>query len=339
MRQVLICGLIFGTSACEAELERRLRQWAPVPDPLILVGPSGVGKTVLARHIHVLSGRSGRFVDCPFPSIPEELRHSVLFGHIRGSFTGAFQNQEGKLEQARDGTLFLDELTYASRALQQSLLVAMDRREAVRLGDVRPYPINPRFLFATTREPRVLKESGDLCEELCYRLGDFILRVPSLQERAESILPLARKFLTTALAEYGKNYRARLSAEVETLLHQYAWPGNIRELQSACRRMAADLDRDRPVQVEDLPEAILEEIYGTNHRQTDPRRRALAALEKAGGNKAAAARDLGISRQRFYRAIEASRSAERDSGEVSDQTDLSGHFRPAGHISARSSNS
>jgi DNA-binding NtrC family response regulator len=238
----------------------------------------------------------------------------MLFGHAKGVFTGATDDRPGKLEEANNGTLFLDELGYASRAHQQLLLIAMDRKEAIRLGEVRPRRITPRFVFATTQEPRRLKEAGQLSDELYFRLGPFTIRLPALRERAEAILPLARQFLITALKNQRKAYCARLNLEVEAVLQAYDWPGNIRELEFACQCMAASLEEDRPVRISDLPDEVRE----TNQARVDepsgsPRDQALNALKATGGNKSAAARRLEMSRQQLYRLI------EREKNEVPDR--------------------
>ena len=236
----------------------------------------------------------------------------MLFGHAKGVFTGATDDHRGKLEEANNGTLFLDELGFASRARRQLLLIAMDRKEAVRLGEVRPRPINPRFVFATTQEPRKLRDSGQLYDELYFRLGPFTIRLPALKERSEAILPLARHFLAIALRSQRKVYRAPLSPEVEAALHSYGWPGNIRELEFACRCIAASLEEERPVHIADLPAEVREaDDVKVNHPAPSLRHRALNALEETGGNKSAAARRLEVSRQKLYRLI------EREQDEVS----------------------
>jgi two-component system, NtrC family, response regulator AlgB len=241
------------------DLEGRLREAAPEVDmqtesaklrsvleiakraatsdvPVLLRGESGTGKTVLARMIHSMSPRSARpFVVVNCPTLSEELLASELFGHAKGSFTGAMRDQPGRVEAAEGGTLFLDEIGEVSPSLQAKLLRFLEDKQFERIGENKTRRANVRLVAATNRDLEQQVRSGLFREDLLYRLNVIDLQMPPLRERPEDILPLARRFLTF-FAKSARRQPLRFSDSAEQALLAYPWPGNIRELRNTIER-------------------------------------------------------------------------------------------------------
>jgi two-component system, NtrC family, response regulator AlgB len=242
-----------------SELENRLQEAAPEVDlesdspkvravleigtrasasdaPVLLRGESGTGKTVLARTIHSLSPRNKHpftVVNCP--TLSEELLTSELFGHARGAFTGAVRDQPGRVEAAEGGTLFLDEIGDISSSLQAKLLRFLEEKEFERLGENKTRRANVRTIAATNRDIEDQVRRGLFREDLLYRLNVIDLQLPSLRERPEDVLRLARRFLVF-FAKSARRQPQELSKAAEAVLLSYAWPGNIRELRNTIER-------------------------------------------------------------------------------------------------------
>jgi NtrC-family two-component system response regulator AlgB len=203
---------------------------------VLLRGESGTGKGVLARAIHARSSRSGRpFATVHCPAIPNELFESELFGHIRGSFTGAVQDRAGRVDAADGGTLFLDEIGDLPLSLQPKLLRLVQDKEFERVGDPTPRTANVRILAATNRDLEAEVKAGRFREDLFYRLNVIELLVPPLRRRQKDILPLARALLQKLSQQTGKA-NVRFTSEAEAAIQTYAWPGNVRELRNAVER-------------------------------------------------------------------------------------------------------
>ncbi len=202
---------------------------------VMLTGESGVGKEVFARYIHDQSPRSkGPFVAINCAAIPDNLLEATLFGHEKGAFTGAQSAQAGKFEQANGGTLLLDEISEMPQGLQAKLLRVLQEREVERVGGKRPAPVDIRVLATSNRNMAAEVAAGRFREDLYYRLNVFPLAIPSLRERPDDVVPLARHFLTVHGARLGRV--AKISAAAAAILAAHAWPGNVRELENVMQR-------------------------------------------------------------------------------------------------------
>jgi two-component system, NtrC family, response regulator AlgB len=203
---------------------------------LLLRGESGTGKGVLARAVHANSKRSPRpFVTVSCPNLSSELLESDLFGHVKGSFTGAVQDKSGKVEAAAGGTLFLDEVGDLPGPLQPKLLRLIQDRAYERVGDATPRTVDLRLIAATNRDLEVEVKAGRFREDLLYRLNVIEVTIPPLRARRKDILPLARQLLVFFAKQIGKPVTA-FSPEAEAVLEAYKWPGNVRELRNAVER-------------------------------------------------------------------------------------------------------
>ena len=282
---------------------RRLVRFAPAAVTVLVLGESGSGKEAIARAVHALSARrSGPFVAVNVPAIPPALLESELFGHARGAFTGADRDRKGLLEEAERGTIFFDEIGDLTPPLQAKLLRALQEREIRRVGENRPRQLDVRVVSASSRQLEREVEEGRFREDLFYRLHVAVIALPPLRDRARDAQLLARHFLSRYAREYG---RGDLTFAPETLaaLSAHSWPGNVRELQNVVAQAAALAERGGVVAPELLPEPLRRSrrCRGTeNYRaRVDQHRRGLIAdaLERSGGNRSRAARDLGLSRQ------------------------------------------
>ncbi|KNX78385.1 Fis family transcriptional regulator [Pseudomonas sp. 250J] len=215
------------------ELLSRIERLAPSEANTLIIGETGTGKELVARHIHKLSRRHREpFVAVNCGAFAETLVESELFGHEKGAFTGATSNKAGWFEAANGGTLFLDEIGDLPLNMQVKLLRVLQEREVVRLGSRTPVPINVRLVAATNVNLADAVVAGHFREDLFYRLHVATIRLPPLRERPGDILPLAEFFIEEHCRRLGYE-RARLSIEAERKLLAHSWPGNIRELENA----------------------------------------------------------------------------------------------------------
>lgn len=272
---------------------------APSETRVLITGESGVGKEVLADILHAWSTRSaGPLVKVNCAAIPENLLESELFGHEKGSFTGAHAQRIGRFEEANDGTIFLDEIAEMLPQLQAKLLRVTQDGSFQRVGSNREVQTNARILTATNRNLEELVKAGRFREDLFYRLNVVELNIPPLRERREDILPLASLFV----AEFAKG-RARFSDTVGIRLEHYLWPGNVRELRNAMER-AVLLSRSELILPEHLPSRVRASVEEGTASAADPqqleeieRQAILQALRKHGFNRTETAKTLGISRR------------------------------------------
>jgi len=232
-----------------AALLAKLQLVAPSDANVLVIGETGTGKELIARHIHALSGRrGGPFVAVNCGAFSESLVESELFGHEKGAFTGAFAAKAGWFEEADGGTLFLDEIGDLPLGLQVKLLRVLQEHEVVRLGSRRPIPIDVRIVAATNVRLEDAVAAGHFREDLFYRLRVVHIALPALRHRPGDIIPLANYFIGEYRRRLGYD-ETTLSAEAEHKLLQHSWPGNIRELENAihhaliiCRRSAIGRD-------------------------------------------------------------------------------------------------
>jgi NtrC-family two-component system response regulator AlgB len=226
---------------------------------VLLRGENGTGKGVLARALHAISSRRARpFVVVNCPTLTDELLASELFGHAKGSFTGAVRDQPGRVEAAEGGTVFLDEIGEISPTLQSKLLRFLQEKVFERVGETRTRTADVRIVAATNRDLEAEVKGGRFREDLLYRLNVVEVTVPALRERPEDILPLARRFL----AFFGQMARqpvAELAPAAERALTAYPWPGNVRELRNIVER-ATILSPSRVLDLESLPERLREKV-------------------------------------------------------------------------------
>jgi sigma-54-specific transcriptional regulator len=270
-------ALVFEDPRSRAMLDR-IRQIAPSDATVLVIGETGTGKEIVARHIHELGPRAGQpFVAVNCGAFPETLVESELFGHERGAFTGATSAKPGWFEAAQGGTLFLDEIGDLPLAVQVKLLRVLQEREVVRLGSRQPLPIDVRLVAATNVDLDQAVAAGRFREDLYYRLGVALLALPPLRERPGDILPLAGYFLRLYGQRLG-NVPATLSPEAEGRLLAHGWPGNIRELENVIHS-ALLVARGATIAAGDLPLRDLPRAPGALAATPDP----LEALERALG--------------------------------------------------------
>ncbi len=235
---------LIGNAPCMLEVSRRIRLVAPRTTPVLIEGPTGSGKEIVAEAVHRLSARSRKpFVAINCAAIPEALLEAELFGHTRGAFTGAVQGRIGRIEAADGGTLFLDEIGELPLALQSKLLRFVECGELQRVGDNERVKVDVRVLAATHRPLAQLAQSGTFRSDLYYRLAVFLIRTPSLTEHKEDLSNLVNHFLE----KLGRQSPVKRIGETAlTMLAAHDWPGNVRELEHVLER-AAILAGDDPV--------------------------------------------------------------------------------------------
>jgi DNA-binding NtrC family response regulator len=304
-------GMI-GRSPLILDVFDRIRRVAPHFQTALIVGPTGTGKELAARALHHLSPvASGRFVACNCSAITESLFESELFGHVKGAFTGAFQDKVGFLEYARGGVLFLDEIGDMPVVCQNKLLRVIETREFQRVGSPVIHKAEVRIVAATNRNLRDLMTRQLFREDLYYRLSMVEITLPSLAERREDLSHLEHHFLDKFSRQYNKSIRG-LTPKAKILLSSYSWPGNIRELENvigqACMMSEGDM-----IDVKDLPSQLRQAMPKDDPRQDDivplaesNRAHVIRILERSGGNKVLAAKMLGINRTTLYRILKRS---------------------------------
>ncbi|HSK19328.1 MAG TPA: sigma-54 dependent transcriptional regulator [Longimicrobiales bacterium] len=283
---------------------------APTDSTVLITGESGTGKEVIARYIHRLSEReNGPFISVNCGALPENLLESELFGHVKGSFTGAHRDKDGLLVAARGGTFFLDEVAEMSPALQVKLLRALQEREIVPVGATQTVDIDVRIIAATNRDLDQEIRRGTFRSDLYYRLNVIALHLPPLRDREDDIALLAEYFLRRLAEETGQEIH--LSDDAVEALQRYDWPGNVRELENALER-AAILTKGATIPVESLPTRIVEPAPApliSDRPAANPtlelveRAYILWVLQAEGGNKARAAEVLGIDPSTLYRKL------------------------------------
>jgi DNA-binding NtrC family response regulator len=289
---------------------RAIAQVAPSTATVLVVGESGTGKELVARAVHLQGPRAAApFVTVNCAAIPENLLESELFGHEKGSFTGAVARKIGRFERATAGTLFLDEIGDMSLALQSKILRAVQEREIERVGGTEPIPVDVRLIAATNRDLKAMIGQGQFREDLYYRLAVVTIKLPRLAERGDDLLVLASAFLREFGARYGKTFEG-ISARAVELLRRHEWVGNIRELRNVIERAVLVADGD-VLRAEHLPE----EWQSSGEPAAEPEATTLATLSEmearhisrvldhTHGQIREAARILGVHRNTLARKI------------------------------------
>jgi len=309
--QVQLSSLV-GRSPRMLELYKKIAMVSDSRSTVLIYGESGTGKELVAKAIHHNGPRANQLffaVNCG--ALTETLLESELFGHVRGSFTGAIGNKRGIFEEASGGTVFLDEVSEMSPALQVKVLRVMEEQEIRRIGSNPVIKVDVRIIASSNRKLGELVEQGTFREDLYYRLRVIEIELPSLRERAEDIPLLVEHFLNKFGQERGQNHS--ISQGALSVLLSYPWPGNVRELENAIESAVA-LNRSGVIMPEDLPPKVRAEspdgdqradLYANLPSLDELEKRYLThVLKVTGENKARTAEILGISRRTLYRMAE-----------------------------------
>jgi DNA-binding NtrC family response regulator len=284
---------------------------APTDSTVLIQGESGTGKEVIARYVHNLSNRAdGPFLSINCGALPENLLESELFGHVKGSFTGAVRDKQGLFAAARGGSFFLDEVGEMPPSLQVKLLRVLQEREAIPVGATEAIPVDVRIIAATNRDLEEEIRRGNFRSDLFYRLNVIALNLPALRERRDDLLLLIEALLQNLASENGSDPKA-LSSEALDAVMVYEWPGNVRELENALEH-AVVLSRGPLIEGNALPERITkrrkeplvaERSYRNPTLEVIERAYIMWVLQAEGGNKTRAAEVLGIDPSTLYRKL------------------------------------
>lgn len=312
---------IIGTSARMQEIYNLIAKVADTDSTILIQGESGTGKELVARALHFNSNRQHQpFVAINCSALPENLLESELFGHKKGSFTGAVQDKIGLFEEAEQGTIFLDEVNSMAQPLQTKLLRVLQERQIRRVGDTKSVAINVRVLAATNEVLGEKIKGGNFREDLYYRLAVIPIEMPALRERPDDIPLLVSHFLQKNAAQVGTEPK-KIDAKALDMLALYRWPGNVRELENAVERACALCD-DGLIKTTDLPPQVVRNASAGNSSDTpapgglpvgqtldeyirDQERRYIdETIKFNGGSREKAAKMLGISMATLYRKLE-----------------------------------
>lgn len=315
---------LIGSSAAMRRAIDLLETVAPARSNVLLLGESGTGKEVFARALHRLSGRQGGFVAVNCAAIPEALIESELFGHERGSFTGAYTASQGKFHLANEGTLLLDEIGELPLAMQAKLLRVLQEGEVQRIGAAHPQRVDVRVVAATNRDLEAETAAGRFRSDLYYRLAVISIDLPPLRTRGDDVAALAQHFVRRFGAQNGKPGLA-LSAEALAALQNYHWPGNVRELENAIER-AAVLARTDTIGPADLPDKVARAeagardiVFAVGTPLEEIERMAIAeTLRLTEGDKRRAALLLGIGVRTLYRRLDEMGQDDKPPAQVKD---------------------
>jgi DNA-binding NtrC family response regulator len=315
---------IIGRSPLMLDLFSKIRRVAPHFRSVLVTGPTGAGKELVAKALHQLSGCEKRFVAVNCSSITESLAESELFGHVKGAFTGANQDKVGVFEYADGGTAMLDEIGEMPLGMQAKLLRVLQNHEVQRVGSPAVTKVDVRVVAATNRDLQEMARQGKFREDLYFRLSAVELKVPSLAERPEDLPLLERHLLKTFAAQYNKPV-AGFTRRAQTVMARYPWPGNIRELQNviehACMMAESDV-----IDVRDLPDRVQNQAAAA-HADYEvlmsidqlERRHAQRVLDHVGGNKVRAAEILGISRTHLYQLLKDAAEKQKETVSKADE--------------------
>lgn len=296
---------IVGSSAAMLEVYRLIARVAPSDASVLVLGPSGSGKELVARAVHSHSQRSrGPFIPINCGALPEHILENELFGHEKGAFTGADSTSQGLFEAAKGGTIFLDEISETSPAMQVKLLRVLQEGEVRRLGSHKNIQVDVRVIAAANKALGPLMQDGSFREDLYYRLAVVSIPVPSLADRIEDIPLLAQRFVQKANERNGRDAFLTKDA-LDRLLHS-SWPGNVRELENFVERLVIFSITDE-ISAEDVQQANKHTVQTTPSIPSEEqslkrveRDQILKVLKESGGNRSLAAKRLGIERKTLY---------------------------------------
>jgi len=300
-----------GRAKCFTEVLKLAEQVAPTDSTVLIQGESGTGKEVIARYIHELSPRAdGPVFTINCGALPESLLESELFGHVKGSFTGAVRDKQGLFAAARGGSFFLDEIGETTPATQVKLLRVLQEREVMPVGGTEPIPVDVRIIAATNRDLEEEIRRGRFRSDLYYRLNVIALHLPPLRERPEDIPLLADNFLQRVAKDRGEEAKT-VSKDCMDVLVAYQWAGNVRELENALEH-AVILTKGKEIPASNLPGRLLRPSAHPLVDDRVPDNPTLEVIERAyimwvlkaeGGNKTRAAEALGIDPSTLYRKL------------------------------------
>ncbi len=303
---------IVGRSPAIKEVISLLEKVVEVDTPVLITGPSGTGKELVARAIHFNSHRKNKnFIAINCAALNENLLESELFGHVRGSFTGAIKDKIGVFEAATGGTLLLDEVGELEQSIQAKLLRVLQEGTFLPVGSVIEKKVDVRILTATNRNLLEMVEQGKFREDLYYRLNVINIKLPSLYERKEDIMPIVDHLLDK-LAEQKNIKKKAITTEAANLLQEHKWKGNIRELENEIERMLV-LGKDDEILGIDLLSHQIKENEANDNEHKGTLKSAIESLEKQmikqtlerkNGNKSHAAKELGISRSNLIAKVQ-----------------------------------
>ena len=293
---------LLGKSGPMQKLFEQIRNAAASEAPVLICGESGTGKNLVAQAIHALSRRKdGPFVAMNCGSLNDYLLESELFGHKKGSFTGAVNDRMGRFEAAHDGNIFLDEIGDMPKIMQVKLLRVIEEKVVERVGDHQPVPVNIRLISATNRDLNALVNSDLFREDLLYRINSILIKVPPLRDRVEDIPVITFHYLKKISHINSKNIR-RISPEAMDIITNYRWPGNVRQLINALEHSAITCTGDT-VEVTDLPDYVFSEHKAAGNEQNIDRQKLLSALALNNGNRTLTAKHLRISRVTLWKRL------------------------------------
>jgi DNA-binding NtrC family response regulator len=296
---------IIGSSPQIINVLNLARKVAKTDANVLITGENGTGKELIAQEIHRLSNRAGELlVSVDMGAITETLFESELFGHVKGAFTDARENRQGKFEIAHKGTLFLDEIGNLSFHLQSKLLAAIENRQITRIGSNEPINIDIRLICATNKNLSNMLNEGLFREDLLYRINTIQIELPPLRERGNDIITLAEFFLRKFIYKYNKP-ELKINHQALDKLLNYSWPGNIRELQNTIEK-AVILSESTIIKPDDLylrPASEMKSPDSFSTLEEMEERMIQLAVEKNNGNYTAAAEQLGITRQTLYNRL------------------------------------
>ncbi|UCD33939.1 MAG: sigma-54-dependent Fis family transcriptional regulator [Desulfobacterales bacterium] len=296
---------IVGNDAKMNELYETIRQVADVNVPILVQGESGTGKELVAAAIHNEGPRANKpFVPVNCGALPEGLLESELFGHVKGAFTGALRDKKGRFELAHGGTLFLDEVADLTKVVQAKLLRVLQEGIFERVGDEKTISVDVRIISAANRDLKQEVKKGNFRDDLYYRLSVVPILMPPLRERKTDIPLLINHFLNQ-IAMNGRRNPSKISDEAMAMMMNYSWPGNVRELQNAIQFAIVKYDGS-VIQPKDLPMELKDQqhLYASRGPSKKLNSEIVeSALKTTGGNKAKAARLLGVGRATLYRFL------------------------------------